>query len=155
MCLAVEANSRKILGFSVSRMPAKGRIAKKALEKYGYRKDERRGGWNHLFSQLQGSVSLEATFTSDSHVSYPFLVRKYFPKATHLQVKGQRGSSTGQGELKKIGYDPLFSLNHTCAMLRANINRLFRKTWCTTKKLSSLENHLAIYINYHNQVLTN
>ena len=65
-------------------------------------KDERTKGWNDLFAQLQESVSPEAVFTSDSPVSYPFLVRKHFPKATHLQVKGQRGSSTGQGELKKI-----------------------------------------------------
>jgi len=40
-------------------------------------------------------------------------------EATHRTVKGRRGSIAGQGELKKIGFDPLFSLNHTCAMLRA------------------------------------
>jgi hypothetical protein len=58
---------------------------------------------------------------------------------------------TGQGELKVGGFDPIFSLNHTCAMLRANINRLFRKTWCTTKKMEMLEHHLAIYALYHNE----
>ena len=60
---------------------------------------------------------------------------------------------TGQGELKKLRFDPLFALNHTCAMLRANINRLFRRTWCTTKKKECLEDHLAVYMDFHNRVL--
>jgi hypothetical protein len=59
----------------------------------------------------------------------------------------------GQGELKKVGRDPLFSLNHTCAMLRANLNRLFRRTWCTTKRIDRLEAHLWIYVRFHNEVL--
>ena len=59
----------------------------------------------------------------------------------------------GQGELKKIGKDPLFSLNHTAAMLRANINRLFRRTWRTTKKPERLADHIALYVWYHNSEL--
>ena len=35
-------------------------------------------------------------------------------------------------------------------MLRDNIKRLARRTRCTTKKKCSLENLLAIYIDYHN-----
>ncbi|MGZ3809720.1 MAG: transposase, partial [Bacteriovorax sp.] len=61
----------------------------------------------------------------------------------------------GQGELKKVHYDPLFKINHTCAMLRYRINRLVRRTWCTTKKIEMLENHLQIYIAYHNKYLLN
>ncbi len=38
-------------------------------------------------------------------------------------------------------------------MLRANINRLFRKTWNTTKKVEALIDHLWIYVRYHNAVL--
>jgi hypothetical protein len=38
-------------------------------------------------------------------------------------------------------------------MLRANINRLFRRTWCTTKKPERLEQHLAVYMDFHNRVL--
>ena len=59
----------------------------------------------------------------------------------------------GQGELKKIGFDPLFDLNHTAAMIRANINRLFRRTWCTTKRADRLEAHLELYVQYHNREL--
>ncbi|MGZ3656152.1 MAG: hypothetical protein ACXWR1_04035, partial [Bdellovibrionota bacterium] len=57
------------------------------------------------------------------------------------------------GELKEGRYDPLFSINHTCAMFRANVNRLIRKTWCTTKSQERLRSHLILYANAHNNRL--
>jgi hypothetical protein len=90
---------------------------------------------------------------SDSNPHYPNSVKKAFPEARHISFQGKRGSLSGQGELKKVKFDPLFSLNHTCAMLRANVNRLFRKTWCTTKKREHLYAHLMIYADYHNHQL--
>jgi hypothetical protein len=39
-------------------------------------------------------------------------------------------------------------------MLRANLNRLFRKTWCTTKNKQGLIDHLSLYVEFHNRVLT-
>jgi hypothetical protein len=38
-------------------------------------------------------------------------------------------------------------------MTRANVNRLFRKTWCTTKLPKRLADHFAIYAVYHNEML--
>ncbi|HLT21984.1 MAG TPA: hypothetical protein VKZ84_01005, partial [Bacteriovoracaceae bacterium] len=73
------------------------------------------------------------------------------PRAEHIRHKGGRGCIVGQGELKKLARDPLFTLNHTCAMLRANINRLVRKTWCTNKKIERLKMHLDIFIDFYNQ----
>lgn len=151
--LAVESKTRRILGFEIARMPAKGLLSKKALQKYGFRKDERREAHERLFKKLQVIAHPQALFKSDQNPSYPATVNKYFPMALHEAHKGQRGSIVGQGELKKVRFDPLFSLNHTCAMLRANINRLFRKTWCTTKIPSRLYLHVAIYAAYHNLVL--
>ena len=151
--LAVEYKTRRILGFQVSQMPAKGKLARLALKKYGPRRDERALGRRKLFKKLVPLISPQALIKSDENPHYPADVKRYFPKATHQRHKGQRGSMTGQGELKKIRFDPLFSLNHTCAMLRANINRLFRKTWCTTKKPENLAAHLAIYAAYHNFLL--
>jgi len=152
--LAVEPKSRKILGFQVSSMPAKGLLSKTALKKYGPRKDDRGEGWNALFKSLRPIVSAQAEFLSDENPHYPRFLKRHFPKAIHQTVKGQRGCIAGQGELKKIGFDPLFSLNHTCAMLRANINRLFRRTWCTSKTKAGLIDHLWIYLKYHNHMLT-
>jgi hypothetical protein len=52
----------------------------------------------------------------------------YLPKAKHTTFPSERGCVVGQGELKKVNFYPLFIVNHTCAMMRANINRLIRKT---------------------------
>ncbi|MEK6774013.1 MAG: hypothetical protein AABY64_08735, partial [Bdellovibrionota bacterium] len=90
---------------------------------------------------------------SDQNPHYPKDVMRDFPRASHEKFKGRKACVVGQGELKKIGYDPLFSLNHTCAMFRAHVSRLFRRTWCTTKKSERLSYHLAIYAVYHNQSL--
>lgn len=152
--LAVEPKSRKILAFQVSRMPAKGPLARIAWRKYGPRPDERPKGWGLLFSSLSAVVQPNAQWLSDENPHYPNHLRRHHPQAEHATVKGRRGCIAGQGELKKIGFDPLFSLNHTCAMLRANLNRLFRRTWCTTKTMQGLIDHLSLYVDFHNQRLT-
>ena len=87
---------------------------------------------------------------TDEHQRYRNEIRQSLPGASHQQFPSIRGSLTGLGELKRTGYDPLYSINHTLAMLRDNIKRLARRTWCTTKRRRSLENLLAIYIHYHN-----
>ncbi len=148
--LAVDSKTRRILGFEVARMPAKGHLTKLAFKKYGKRKDERHLARLKLFETLKPLVEFNATFKSDENPHYPSDLRAAFPESTHLAFKGQRGSIVGQGELKKIRFDPLFSLNHTCAMTRANMNRLFRRTWCTTKLPERLVDHFAIYAVYHN-----
>ena len=152
--LAVDQKQRKILGFQVSQMPAKGLLAKTSVNKYGYRKDQRPKGWSAFMRELKSYVAHDAVWTSDENPHYPKHLKKHHPHSTHIQVKGGRGCVTGQGELKKLHFDPLFALNHTCAMLRANMNRLFRRTWCTTKTIQGLIDHLSIYIFYHNKILT-
>lgn len=150
--LVVETKTRRILDFEVSRMPAKGLLVEKA-KKYGYRPDERRRARRKLFERIQSLVEEDCIIKSDCNPHYEKVVREFFPKASYVQHLGKRGANTGQGELKKVKYDPLFSLNHTCAMFRANVNRLIRKTWCTTKKMERLKDHLYIYANYHNREL--
>jgi hypothetical protein len=154
IALMVDEKTRKILEFRVSQMPATGHLAKISRRKYGPRKDEREKGLRDLLSSVQALVSESASIRTDSKTLYGPLVKEYFPRATHDTVKGKRGSTTGQGELKKVVFDPLFSLNHTCAMFRANVNRLFRRTWCISKTIEGLTRHLQLYVNYHNQVLT-
>lgn len=151
--MAVEHKTRRILGFEVSVMPAKGRLSKLSVKKYGYRRDERAQGRKKLFEKMKHLINEDATIKSDMNPHYGACVKRHFPKSTHQVFKGQRGSITGQGELKKVRFDPLFSLNHTYAMARANINRLFRKTWCTTKKPERLKAHLMVYAHFHNMHL--
>ncbi len=149
--LMVEHKTRLILGFEVSQMPCKGKLSHISRKKYGFRRDLRPEGRKRLFAKLKHRVHPQALIRSDSNPHYLEDVKTFFPEATHEAVKGQRGTSSAQGELKKIAHDPLFSLNHTCAMLRANINRLFRKTWCSTKRPDRLRAHLFLYADSHNQ----
>ena len=148
--IAVESRTRRILAFSVSRMRAKGPLSLKASARYGPRADERKHGRQRMLRELKPLLHEDLTLITDSNPHYPNDVKRYFPNAKHRTVMGKRGSLGGQGELKKTKFDPLFSLNHTCAMLRANINRLFRKTWCTTKRSDRLYAHIALYAAYHN-----
>jgi hypothetical protein len=152
--LAVDPETRKILHFQVASMPAKGHLAEISRRKYGFRADERPKAWALLMKGLTPYVREDCEWTSDDNPHYPRFLRKHYPKAIHTHVKGGRGAITGQGELKKLRFDPLFSLNHTCAMLRANLNRLFRRTWCTTKNRQGLIDHLSLYVSFHNSVLT-
>jgi hypothetical protein len=152
--LVVEEKTRKILGFRVCSMPAKGPLAAISLKKYGRREDERAQAVDSLFTELKPILSKQGTISSDLNPKYPNWIRPHFPQMTHQAFKGKRGCIAGQGELKKIGFDPLFSFNHTAAMLRANINRLFRKTWCFSKKKERLASHIFLYLEYHNRVLT-
>lgn len=150
--LAVESVTRRILGLEVSRMPAKGPLAR--VKKYGPRIDERALGRRLLFERVREFVPNNVRIKSDSNPHYAKHVVEFFPDAKYVQYLGKRGAITGQGELKKVRFDPLFSLNHTCAKIRADVNRLFRRTWCTTKQPERLRAHLILYAAYHNQHLT-
>ena len=150
VCAVVEHKSRRILGFNVAQMPANGPLAKKSRAKYGKRKDQRRKAREGLFSELRAFIDPNAVIKSDENPHYGPTVETYFPNAKHLKFKGKRGCVVGQGELKAARFDPLFSLNHTFAMFRANVNRLARRTWNTTKKRDRLHLHIAIYALFHN-----
>jgi hypothetical protein len=151
--LAVEHPSRLILSFDVASMPAKGLLAKKSRKKYGRRPDDRSAAWNLVLASVAKISAPGLLITSDSHKKYPQVIRRHLPDATHVQVKSRRGCIAGQGELKVGGWDPLFSLNHTAAMLRANICRLIRRTWCTTKRQDRLRCHIALYVMWHNETI--
>ena len=153
VALAVCKKTREIIDFQVSRMPAKGKLAEISRRKYGRRRDERPLGWNRLFETLKPVTHPQAIIESDENPHYPKWVKKHLKEVLHRRHPGARGAITGQGELKKLRFDPLFALNHTCAMLRANLNRLVRKTWATTKKPEGLIDHLWLYLRYHNTVL--
>ncbi len=152
--LFVENKTRKVLGYTVSSIGAKGLLAKRSVKKYGKRRNNSFKNRKKLFKALKPYINEEAVIHSDESPHYLKPLEEFFPKAVHKKYKSLRSCVTGQGELKKARFDPLFSINHTFAMLRANINRLFRKSWCTTKKLKALDDHIALYVDFHNQVLT-
>ena len=150
--LAVESRTRRILALEVSTMAAKGLLVEKA-KKYGYRKDGRAAARGIVFKKLKELVHEDAVIKSDSNPHYPADVKKFFPKARHVTFLSRRSSLGGQGELKKTKFDPIFSLNHTCAMTRYSMARLIRRTWCTTKSIRMLRAHLMLYAFHHNTQL--
>ena len=151
--ICVDENRRRILAVEVSQIPSFGHLSKLAIKKYGERKDKHFEGLTRLFQTITPIVSEEVLVKSDEHQRYPGFISAYLPKAKHLTFKSERGCVAGQGELKKVQFDPLFIVNHTCALLRANVNRLIRKTWCTTKDPQRLKDHLDVFVYFYNEVL--
>ena len=138
----VDAKRRYIIGVSSGKMPSFGHLSKFSKAKYGKRSDQRKLALENLFKQTKEVVKDNVRVHSDDHKLYPDFVKKYFPKDTdYRQYKSKKGCSYGQGELKRVSYDPLFYINHTFARMRDDINRLVRKSWCTTKDPARLQTH--------------
>ena len=150
IAVAVAKKERKILGFRVSKMPATGHLAAISRKKYGKRPDQRHAQMKDLFNELTNILQPNITISSDECQFYKGVVKQYFPDSNYRQYLGKKSSIAGQGELKKTRFDPIFTINHTFAMMRANISRLIRRTWNTTKKISPLIDHISIYIWMHN-----
>lgn len=151
--LAVNPANRKILAICAGSIPAKGLLVDIAMKKYGPRKCQRKEKLTEMLSKIASAVRQPPKFHTDKSPHYPSLIQELFPGSLHEPYKGRRGCVVGQGELKAGGHDPLFALNHTCAMVRDNIKRMARRTWCTTKKIPMLENILYIYAMFHNLVI--
>jgi len=137
----------------LAQVPASGQIAKRSREKYGKRQDRSGAMRRSVLEAVEPHVSPYASIKSDEHARYTAEIKKAYPDMTHIQYPSVRGSLTGQGELKRTGFDPLFGINHTLAMMRDGIKRLTRQTWCTTKNAKRLEDAIAVYVNYHNTEL--
>jgi transposase-like protein len=148
--VAVTEKSRLILATKVASMPAKGLLAERSRKKYGKRRDDRREAVTKVLSQVKAALPELATLKSDECPRYPGLVQRVLPEVEHRRLAGRRGCVVGQGELKRGGFDPLFSLNHSCAMIRDNVKRLSRRTWCTTKRPDRLQALLELYRVAHN-----
>jgi len=151
--IAVDQDTRMILGAKVSQIPSFGHLAKLSKKKYGERKCHHIEGINSVFEKIKDCIHEDARIVSDKHKKYPDLVKEFFPNAIHKTYESERACVAGQGELKKVRFDPLFVINHTCAMFRANINRLIRRTWCTTKDPERLQDHIDTFIYFYNNFL--
>ena len=150
--ISVDAHRRFILGAEVSQIEAFGHLAKIAKKKHGRRDSLHKEGLDRLFRNTKEAIEEEALIRSDEHQNYKAYITEYFPRARYQQFRSERGCIVGQGELKKVGYDPIFMINHTCALFRDNINRLVRKTWCTTKDPTRLKDFLDMFIYFYNQI---
>jgi hypothetical protein len=151
IAVAVAPGSRLILGAITSEMPAKGPLAEISRKKYGQRRDDRRQAFQNLLRAIKPVLSEDVWVFSDKKTTYPKWIREVLPCSRHLRAKGRRGCVVGYGEMKKAGFDPLFWLNHTAAMIRDALARMLRRTWCNTKLLFYLQQALDIQLDYHNE----
>ena len=148
----------KILGLSVGKIRAKGHLAEISFKKYGPRENERPRALTELFEELKKKYKRDPiTITTDAHPMYPELVKKYFPQSMHIQVVSKnhikkKRELVYSAERKKL-FDPIFALNQRFAMFRADVRRLTRRSWCTTKKIINLRYHLELYKEYNNNHL--
>ena len=141
----------RVLDVQVSILPASGHLAQKSREKYGPRPDQSDQGRARMMARSVASIHPNAHVSTDKHPAYASLVKRFLPRATHISHKGAKGAVVGYGELKQIGYDPLFCINHQLASFRSGLSRLARRTWCTTKCIDRLVGHLMIYIDNYNR----
>jgi len=152
--VVVEDKTRKIIAAEVAPMAAKGKLAAISRKKYGRRKSGRKAALSRALQEVRLKYPGLNTLKSDQCPLYPDAIKKVFPgDISHIAFKGRRGCVVGQGELKRGGFDPLFALNHTCAMFRDRIKRLSRRTCCTTKKQERLQMLVHLYAWWHNQRL--
>lgn len=149
----VDTRTRMILALEAGKIPAFGHLAKSSRKKYGPRKSEQKKTLKAAFEKVKGLVDKDALIKSDEHKLYPEFVKKYFPNSNYQRYPSIKGCVAGQGELKKSAKDPLYCINHSFAMMRDNMNRLVRRSWCVTQNLEMLQHHLEIYIKYHNTQL--
>lgn len=141
----------KILKTRVAVAPPKGKLAAISYQKYGPRKDEREEVLRQCFTELKGLRPQE--IRSDAKPSYRKYTEEFFPGVMHKifnRSEKERHQNRLHEKYQKQSHDPMFALNQRCAKLRANIRRLTRRSWCTTKLKENLQKHLEIYCFYNN-----
>lgn len=145
-----DSENRFILSAKVGKVPCSGGLAKASKQKYGPRENQHKKVIEEALSQIQKIVHPRCHIISDKHRYYPRIIKKHFPLSFHETFKSKRAQLMGQGEWKKIVRDPLQKINHVFAEMRAQISRLNRRSWNTTKKMSRLQDHLDMFIYYYN-----
>ena len=149
IALAVNENYQ-ILGVQVGSIPAKGHLAQISQKKYGPRANESSEKTKELLVNIKEQVSSVFSIKSDAKPLYTKLVKEILPAVSYEQFpsRDNKEKRREQKYLKseKLIHDPLFPLNHTCAVLRDHIKRLTRKSWCTSKVKEHLELNLYLYI---------
>jgi transposase-like protein len=141
--LVVRGKTAEILAMTVGRIPSSGHLATKGKTMYGWTVNEAPAACRKALEQASVAAKEVCTVSCDKATSYPKLVVATIPHAVVRARKRAKGKGTGN-------FDPMFSLNHTCAKIRAGVAVMARKTWTTTKSIQKLQDKLDIFIAVHN-----
>ncbi len=148
----------QILGITVGKIPAKGHLAEVSQKKYGFRANERNQAIRQLFVEIKSRLATDPhKIITDGAAIYARYVKEFFPKSQHEVViarhqKEKKRERLYTAQFKKV-FDPMFALNQRCAMLRSDVKRLTRRSWCTTKKVENLYHHMKLYQDFNNNKL--
>jgi hypothetical protein len=155
IALAVRAKTGQIIAARVAAMNCHGPLAAKAASLYPNRIDTRDRARTNVLKAVGKIANSRITIATDGNPAYRPVIRTVLPRARHEVHVGGRTKKIQQQQQPpqkkgKKPFDPLFRLNHTCAKIRADLARMARKTWATTKRMWALQYHLDLYIAYNN-----
>jgi hypothetical protein len=142
IALAVRHKTGEIIGARVAVMNCHGKTAALSQKIYGLRADTRRFACKDVMECVKLVAKPKITIASDQKTAYATYILAALPHATHRAHLGRAKA--------RNAHDPLFRLNHTAAKIRADLSRMARRTWSTTKRAERLQDHLDIYIAYNN-----
>jgi hypothetical protein len=151
IALAVRGKTGQIVAARVAAMNCHGPLASKALSIYGPRVDTRDRARSNVLRTVGAIAGSKITVATDGNKAYGPVIKSVLPNAKHDVHVGGRNKHQQQPPQKKgkKPFDPLFRLNHTCAKIRADLSRMARRTWATTKCMWALQ-YLDLYIAYNN-----
>lgn len=155
IALAVRAKTGQIVAARVAAMNCHGKLAAKSRSLYGPLIDTRDRARTNVLKVVGTIARPKITIATDGNGAYVPAIKKALPQAKHVVHIGARKKAVAQQPAppQKKGrqaFDPLFRLNHTCAKIRADLSRMARRTWATTKRMWALQYHLDIYIAFNN-----
>ena len=112
----------------------------------GKRRSESQAKVGECFAALDRVTGPRPTVrvSTDEKRSYATLLRRRFG----TRLVHERTSSKAPRTYR----NPLFTVNHTLAMLRDGLSRLVRRNWAASKQREKLEWHLWIWIAWRNYV---
>ena len=140
-----------ILHVDVCVMSAQYPLKEIANAKYGPRPDDRPFAVERALQRIKSMIAKGGQITTDRATRYFEPIARILPDVGLIAFRSRKARIGGQGELKKIGFDPLFAVNHTAAMFRDGVARLIRKTWCNSKRMDMLRWHMLLYAKHFNE----
>jgi transposase-like protein len=161
--LAVCGNTGKIIDVLACKMPAKGYLATIGRDKYNWTSDDRATCTSSVIATVSTVTHENVMIVSDKKRSYPNLIHAQIPHAEIIQIKSRGkkvdpeiieslivGEPSVEEGRKLKSFDMMFLLNHTCAKIRADMARMRRRTWASSKSLEFLNHHLMVYLGWVN-----
>ena len=136
--LAIRPKDSTIVSIKVCRIPMNAVRASRA-EKDAYAKIS-----NRTQKKTELALDLEKALTGQKRVQSD---GKYFSREIiNKVVSGVDYQSSPHRQ------NPLWRLDKAVLMMRQNVSRLRRSTLATTKRIERLQNHLDLYLQYHNEL---